>query len=810
MQSTGSSRRAEAPHGRQAASGRGASARRGWLRAGGGRACRIVALCLCVVGGVGLQGVTAVMPDGAVIYRDQCASCHGPQGEGVAGRHDEPLFGERTVESLTRLIERTMPEDAPGTCVGDDARAVAAYIHDAFYSPAARARLRPARIELLRLTNRQYRESVADLVGGFDRPAASAAPGGLTGVYFQSKGMNKKDRRVFDRTDPTVAFEFGAGAPGEGIEPDQFSVAWEGSLLAPDTGTYEVRLRTPNGARLYVNTALREGDSNRRDDSDARRQTALIDLWVSSGGQMREETARLFLLGGRCYPLRLDYFKYKETNAAIHLEWKPPHGVWSAIPPRHLGPETSPPVAVVTTPFPPDDSSLGYERGSGLSQEWFEAVTRAALEAAGLVVSRLPALSGAREGAADRVEKLKSFALTFTARAHRRPLAPDEAAAMVATHFREGVEPEQSVKRVVVQALTSPRFLYPGLVAAVDDHQVAARLALAFWDSVPDAALREAAGSGALRTAEQVRGQAVRMAADDRARTKLRAFFHHWLAADEAEDLHKDPEAYPGFDEALIADLRTSLDRFVEHIVWSETSDYRELLEADYLFLNPRMAAFYGVPAPDGEDFARVRFDPSVRAGVITQPFLLAALSYHRSSSPIHRGVFLTRQVLGRMLKPPPMAIEFMDDRFDPTLTMREKVTELTRGENCMGCHVTINPLGFSLEHYDAAGRYRTADNHKPVNAEADYLTASGEVIRLRGPRDLASHAVGSAEARRGFVRQLFQHTVHQAPAAYGPDTLQRLDEAFIGAAHHIRRLWVEVAVLNALHGIENPTQVRR
>ena len=91
-------------------------------------------------------------------------------------------------------------------------------------------------------------------------------------------------------------------------------------------------------------------------------------------------------------------------------------------------------------------------------------------------------------------------------------------------------------------------------------------------------------------------------------------------------------------------------------------------------------------------------------------PFLMSALAYHKNTSPIHRGVFITRNIVGRALKPPPAAIEFMDDRFDPSLTMREKVTELTRPAACMGCHSTINPLGFSLEHYDAVGRWRTVD----------------------------------------------------------------------------------------------------
>ena len=106
---------------------------------------------------------------GEQIFRQQCASCHGAAGEGTDDHYPLPLVGERSVASLARLIAKTMPEDAPGECVGEDAERVAAYIYDAFYSKAAQVRnkFQPPRIELARLTVRQYRSAVADLIGSF-------------------------------------------------------------------------------------------------------------------------------------------------------------------------------------------------------------------------------------------------------------------------------------------------------------------------------------------------------------------------------------------------------------------------------------------------------------------------------------------------------------------------------------------------------------------------------------------------------------------------------------------------------------------
>lgn len=745
----------------------------------------------------------ALLKRGQAVYRKDCARCHGAQGEGVARKHDEALTGDRSVESLAAYIQRTMPEDDPGSCSAADSAAVAAYIHEAFYSPEARARKFPVRMELQRLTHRQYLESVADLLAGFGRVKQTVADGGLSAEYWQSKGMNKKERSALKRVDAFVDFDYGTNSPVEDITADQFSVAWAGSLVAPETGTYEFRLKTPNGARLYVNSELAAGDSNRRDDSDAKRQTATIDLWVSSGGQMREGTAAVPLLGGRSHPIRVDFFKFKEATASVRLEWRPPHGAWAVVPPQVFSTNTSSSWTVVSTPFPADDSSHGYARGTAVSKAWLEAVSRAAIEVAGVVEGRLGSMVGAREGSTNRVEKIRAFAGEFVARAFRRPLTTKERKELVDGAFVKGVAPETALKRVVIRALTAPQFLYPGLDGNRDDHAIAAQLALALWDSVPDAALRKAAEAGRLREIGQIREQATRMVSDARARAKLTGFFHHWLKLEEATDISKDPKAYPGFDETVVSDLRWSLETFLEHVVWGERSDFRELLQADYLFLNERLARFYGGEVPAGRGFVPVKFDPSQRAGVLTHPLILAAFSYHRSSSPIHRGVFLTRNVLGRTLRPPPMAIEFMDDRFDPSLTMREKVTELTGKASCMGCHATINPLGFSLEHFDAVGRFRTTDNAKPVDASAEYTTGDGQVVRLTGARDVANHAAESPEARRAFVKQLFQHTWKQAPVAFAPDLLGRLDAGFVQDAFHIRRLWTEIAVAGVMEGKE-------
>ncbi len=796
--------------------------------------------------GPGLVPAAEPPHPGKVIYEKLCLECHGDKGQGVKGKHEEALIGDRTPEALARKIERTMPEENVGACVGEDAKAVTAYIYDAFYSPAAQARVERPEKDLTRLTIAQYRTSVMDLVGrfrqggGFDRPLNPET--GLKGFYrgFEypkaeekkpeeklpeakkleelraakadekkiaeaktalRKAEEKRKRELkeeeekkkktpfrFERVDGRVAFHFGADSPDKAkMIPEEFNLRWEGSVLAEETGLYEFSLKTENGARLWVN-----------DD-----QKELIDAWVTAGPEVREETKSIYLVGGRAYKLIMEHFKFKEASASIELWWKPPHGVKEIIPQHVLRSERAPGLMIVSTNFPADDRSVGYERGSSISKAWDQATTEAAIATADHVEANLDRLTGTKAGAENRGEKLKQFALSFVEAAFRRPLDDEQKQLYVETQFQAAKTPEMAVKRVVLFTLKSPHFLYPDLRRdePADDFDVASRLALALWDSLPDKKLAQAAADKKLHKPDQIQAQAWRMVADPRAKAKLHGFFHHWLELEHAENTSKDPKSFPGFDQEVLSDLRESLLQFIDQVVWSEKSDYRELLQADYLLLNERLAKFYG-QSVQGSDFQKVSFDPDQRAGVVTHPYLLASLAYSKQTSPIHRGVFLTRNIVGIALKSPPMAVTFDESHFNPSLTMREKITELTRNQSCMSCHSTINPLGFSLENFDAIGRWRTEDNKKPVNAVSDFATEDGHTIHLSGPRDIVNYVADNPAGHRAFIRHLFNHTVKQQPAIYGLDTVEKLQKSFAKSGCNIRQLLVDIALISAQEGL--------
>ncbi len=742
---------------------------------------RLALVCI-LAAQVNLQAADKKKPNGAEIYRKQCASCHGKAGEGVHGKYDEALHGDWSIEKLARVIDRTMPEDKPETLDAAGSMAVAQYIYDAFYSRIAQHRNNPARVELVRLTNRQYVNTVGDLLKSFSREERPhGAVGGLRGTYFNSRHLNKK---VFDRVDAQVSFDFGAANPDDRITAtNEFSIRWDGSLLAEESGTYEIVVKTPNGMRLWLNNY----------------EEPLIDAWVASG--QGEHRASIKLIGGRAYPLMLDVFKFQDKMVSISLEWVPPHGAQQVVPRRNLALTPVTTTFVLNTPFPPDDSSVGYERGVGISKAWDEATTQAGIEVANYVIARLDRFTRSKPSDADRAAKVEAFCKEFVQAAFRQPLTEEQKQTYVGAHFTGAKDLDTAVKRVVLLALKSPQFLYLGLETdKMNPYAVATRLSYGLWDSMPDKELLKAAAEGKLATQELVAQQAKRMLADQRAKSKMQYFLHHWLQMDHVEDVSKDSKLYPGFTPEIIADLRTSLNLFLDDVVWGSTGDYRQLLLSDSLYMNGRLAEFYGVKTEAKDDFVKVKLDPTQRSGVVTHPYLLAAFSYQKSTSPIHRGVFLTRKIVGRALKPPPIAVAFEDTKFAPNLSMREKVAELTKSQNCQTCHAVINPLGFSLELYDAVGRFRTTENGKPVNAVSDYITDEGEKVRLAGARDVAEFAVSSDLAQNGFIEQLFHQIVKQPMMAYGPEHMDRLRRSFVESGYNIQKLVVEIATLAAMH----------
>jgi len=731
---------------------------------------------------------------GAEIFANKCASCHGDKGQGVAGSYDEPLIGDASIVELARVIDETMPEGEPEACSGEDALAAAKYMFNAFYSESAQMRLVPPRAALARLTAQQYRQSVSDLFAHFMGRGEVKQERGLTANYFDNAGW-KNDKKVFTRIDPNIEVDYGQVSPGEGMGIEKFAVYWSGAILAPESGVYLLRAR---GEGSFIVKFL---------DTDEK----FFDNHVSSG-EMAEHSALIHLVGGRLYPISVELIKRERktgnVDVSLTMSWKTPSGIEEPIPSRYLIPGWAPTAFAPQTPMPPDDRSAGYVRGSTISREWTDATTEAALEFADIAVQKLwPKYSKDAEKKKDGPkgrDVLKQFCYELLDAANRRPASEQLRKIFVDQQLEQTDNDEEAIRRVVLLALKSPRFLYPTIDTEATVHQRrSSRLALVLWDSIPDKSLQEAGDKGWLGDDKSVRERARRMIQDPRAKAKLSEGLHEWLDLARWEDISKNQEAYPGFDETLVADLRTSLDLFLDEVVWSETSDFRQLFQADWSFTSDRIADFYGESwKPTGVDtsgrFSRTAPDAKSRSGVITHPLLMSAMAYGDTSSPIFRGVFLVRHVLGRYIRPPNDAFTPLSPDLHPDLTTRERVTLQTSPASCQSCHTRINGLGFTLEGYDATGRLRDQERSKPIDATGVYIDRVGQEISINGASELAAYLATSDDATGAFINRMFLHFVKHPVGAYGENRLDQLKTSFRESGYNIRELIVEIAVIAA------------
>ena len=748
---------------------------------------------------------------GRAIYREHCGRCHGEAGTGTKDV-PEPLVGDRSVNQLAAYIDETMPEDDPSKVTGDAARQVAEYIHGSFYSPVARDRNRPARVELSRLTVRQYQHVAADLIASFrDHGPDIDGQRGLRAEYFYTRECNRQTGLVYEQIDPQVDFNFGVEGPDpERFEPSRFAIRWTGSIVPPETGVYEIVIRTAHSAKLALNRAWYE--------------PPLIDAYVKSGNDT-EYRASVLLLGGRAYPLRLEFSKANQgvdnkrnqppTHASMQLLWKPPHGTLEPVPERCLSPHDCAEVFVLKSPFPPDDKSIGYERGTSVSKEWFAAATAASVELADYTLDHVEHLARTKRDSPDRAKKFREFATTFATRAFRHPLTEAGRTLFIDRPFTDAPDLDTALRRSLLLVLESPRFLFHTEAAAsslangkADAFATAARLAFGLWDSIPDQTLWDAAARNELGTTEQVRKQAERMVNDRRTRAKVRDFLFAWLRVDHGPEIVKDKTLYSEFSPEIAADMRTSLELLVDDAVWGQGprgggSDFRRLFTDDEVYLNGRLAPLYGENLPADAPFRRMRLDDGRRAGVLSHPYMASVLSYAAATSPIHRGVFLARSVMGNVLKPPQEAVAPLAPDLHPDLSTRERVSLQTSSVACQTCHTMINPLGFALEEFDPIGRYRTAekrgDVQKPIDASGSYLPREGRQATFRGARELAATITASRDAQEAFVQQLFHALVKQPVRAWGPDTLETLRQGFAANNCDVRRLLVDIMTVAAL-----------
>ena len=344
--------------------------------------------------------------------------------------------------------------------------------------------------------------------------------------------------------------------------------------------------------------------------------------------------------------------------------------------------------------------------------------------------------------------------LTIARRAYRRPVTTRDLRAPLEffdAGRRDGGSFDAGIQFALERILVDPDFLLrvhrgPAEIAQgqdayrLSDIEVASRLSFFLWSSIPDEGLLALAERGQLTNPVILEQQVWRMLADPRATEALvEDFAAQWLNLRRVEDVVVDPNRYPNYDESLLQAFKRETELFVASTLREDRS-VAELLDANYTFVNERLARHYGIPGIYGSRFRRVTLaNPDQRGGLLAEGALLATTSYPDRTSPVLRGKWLLDNIFGVSVPPPPLGVDtdLEAEPGDPAMSIRERLAQHRQNPSCASCHSVIDPLGFALENFDVIGGWRTVlESGMPVDAVG--TTVSGEKVEgLSGLRSL-------------------------------------------------------------------------
>jgi hypothetical protein len=395
-------------------------------------------------------------------------------------------------------------------------------------------------------------------------------------------------------------------------------------------------------------------------------------------------------------------------------------------------------------------------------------------------------------------------------RAFRRALRAGEAEQLLGVYSRvreQGFSFDEGMSALLQAVLLSPHFLFRPEVnesptaagqRLATGYELASRLSYFLWSSMPDRALLEAAGSGALDEASAVTEHVSRMLADPKADAFYARFPGLWLRTlDIASERPPAPEIYPAWNQQLADDMEAETAAFLREFMTSEV-DFLGILDANFSYLNQRLADFYGIEGEFGSELQRTLLTSEQRGGLLTQGSILRVTSPSERTSPVIRGAWILARILNSASPPPPDNLDIPSLDEDTTagtpMTTRAKLERHRENTSCAACHNLIDPLGFGLEHFDGIGAWRDQENGVAVDASSMLVT--GEP--LDGAKELQALLKADPRVSRAISSYLLSYALGRAPSADDRCRLDALDGAFAASDHHMSRLVQEVALNDA------------
>jgi mono/diheme cytochrome c family protein len=349
-------------------------------------------------------------------------------------------------------------------------------------------------------------------------------------------------------------------------------------------------------------------------------------------------------------------------------------------------------------------------------------------------------------------------------RAFRRPAAAGEVERYLSIFDKaaeRGNSYDQSLKLALKGVLISPSFLFlietPSAgkgVYRLGHYEVASHLSYFLWASMPDEELLQLASQGKLHDDKVLREQVKRMLRDPRSRSLADGFAAQWLGIRPlGTTIQPDARLFPEFNEELAAAMREETLLFFTSILREDRS-VLEILDADYTFVNERLAAHYKIPGIKGPQMRRIQLDDPLRGGVLGQASILTVTSYPHRTSPVLRGRWILEELLGAAVPPPPPDVPVLNEKNEKNkgekaLTLRQLLEKHRSKPECASCHGRMDPLGFGLENFDPLGRWRTEQGGQPIDSVG--VTPTGE--KFNGPLELKKLLLG--KRRPEFLHNL-------------------------------------------------------
>lgn len=384
------------------------------------------------------------------------------------------------------------------------------------------------------------------------------------------------------------------------------------------------------------------------------------------------------------------------------------------------------------------------------------------------------------------------FALDRLAPRMFRQELTDEARTLYLGVYDDGNQwgAKKALELMVQAMLMDPAFLYQveltgvegtDSVVPLNGYEVAGRLALFLWQSVPDEALLDAAKRGELDRPEGIAQQASRMLGDEKAQRVTASFFGQYLEIEHLEDAIRDDGLYPTWSPSLAQSMKRETYAFVDDVV-REGGNLRDLLSASYSFVDDELAELYGVETPT-EPYDRVELDPSERAGLLTMPSFLTSHAHAEDPSWVERGLFIREQLLCTMLPPPPPGVD---------MNMSNDPDRLTNPE-CQNCHILMDPIGIGFDGYDALGR------HAPGDEPAIELNSAGDLSgTYQNPVKLAQTLADAPQVRRCMATHWLRFATRREEAEADHCSLSNIDEGFESSDLDMEALLIRITQSDA------------